>query len=96
MRDKFLSQIGDQTGPLTYAISGSGNSWDLARTSQPATGNESTTVKANGIISQYKANMILWRLKERNAATLAATQNKLDTEAREQSAILAALGSFTP
>ena len=96
MRDKFLSLIGDQQGALTYEVVQDGQTWKVSRLSISAIGSASTTVAANGMSTERQANLILWHLKERNAATIAATQSKLDSEVREQSAILQALGSFNP
>jgi hypothetical protein len=96
MKNKFLAQVGDQSGSLTYTVAQNGPTWDVSRLSLPQAGAGSTLIKANGIIDQYQANLILWNIKERNAATMAATQSKLDAEAREQNAILQALGPFTP
>jgi len=86
-----------EDGPLEWKVKKERNDdWSIARKSSRGDQSASADLFEKGYTTKDEAMAVLWNRKERNAARMQATKNKLAKEEREQAALIQGIGNWTP
>jgi len=86
-----------EDGSLTWKVKKERqDDWSIARNSKRSDDTASADLFEKGYLTKDDAMQVLWNRKERNASRIVATENKLARENREQAALLAGIGPWTP
>ncbi len=96
-RHKFGQSDDHRKGPLKYTVKKQrANDWSIGRNSKRTDDTGSADLFQKGYGSEDEAKQVLWDIKERNVVRIAATENKLAIEQREQAALLESIGTWLP
>jgi len=86
-----------EDGPLEWKVKKERqDDWSIARKSSRSDQSASADLFEQGYATKDDAMQVLWDRKERNAARIQATKNKLAKEEREQAALIQGIGNWTP